>query len=391
MSDEIKVGILVTLFGPFEAMGNDGLAGVNLALAEFGGTIGSKRIKLYVEGTNAIPDSAVFSAQELLDKQQVDFIIGPLSGNEGLAMRDFAKTRPDKTFLNGSSGTQDMTLRNPAPNFYNFATNGVQWMAGLGSYVYDVQGYRRVATLGEDYSFPYGQVGSFTVEFCRAGGHVARNFWVPLGKSQYEAVIDALPDDIDALFLALGGADAINFLEQYLAADRAKPLIAGSIAIDQNILNATGPLADHLIGTASASVIADDNPDPAWQAFIKAYCNSNARGFNSPSLSAYCYYVNTKAALLALQEIGGEFSKNQENFKQVLKDLEFETPTGPVKLDHNRQAIANTFIRVVDSQHDGTLYNRLVKTMTNVNQTLGIAEAEFLALGEFTHDNPLCP
>src|SRR5262249_1760578 len=178
---EIRIGVLATLLGPFKAMGEDGIRGVELAIGEFGGEVAGLPVNLIVEGTNAIPDNAQLGAQKLLDKHQVDFIVGPLSGNEGLAVRDLARTRPERAFLNGTAATQDITLRNAAPNFFHFGTNGVQWMAGLGTYAYEELGFRQVVTLGEDYSYPHGQVGGFMIEFCRAGGQVIAKFWVPLG------------------------------------------------------------------------------------------------------------------------------------------------------------------------------------------------------------------
>ncbi|MGI9347360.1 MAG: ABC transporter substrate-binding protein, partial [Gammaproteobacteria bacterium] len=66
-------------------------------------------------------------------------------------------------------------------------------------------------------------------------------------------------------------------------------------------------------------------------------------GFPSPSLFAHAYYVNTKAALLALNEVGGDLSDGGEKLRTALSRLEFETPTGLVRLDHNRNAVANIF------------------------------------------------
>ena len=72
------------------------------------------------------------------------------------------------TFVNGTSAAQDTTLRDPAPNFFRFSTDGAQWMAGLGSYAFNDKGYKKVASLAEDYSFPYTQVFGFMAEFCKA-------------------------------------------------------------------------------------------------------------------------------------------------------------------------------------------------------------------------------
>jgi branched-chain amino acid transport system substrate-binding protein len=387
MVDEIRIGVVATLVGPYAIMGRDGVRGVELALEEVNWKIAGKPIRLFVESSNAIPDSAISRVEKLLDSDKVDFTIAPLSGNEGLAVRDYAKLRPERAFINGIASAQDMTLRDPAANFFNFATNGVQWMAGLGTYAYETLGYRRMITIAEDYSYPHAQIGGFMLEFCRLGGKIVQKFWVHLGKQTYDEIIAAIPQDIDAIFVALGGADSIQFLKQYEATGHRLPLMAGSIAVDQTVLGAE-PSPDYLVGVVSAGPIADGNPDPAWQAYVKAYRTRFPDGLPFPSLLAYGYYVNTKAALLGLQAVEADLSNNQARFKQALRELEFDAPTGHIRLDHNRQGIANTFITVVDKTETGIFYNRLVKMIPEVNQTLGIPESEYLKMGAFSRDNP---
>jgi branched-chain amino acid transport system substrate-binding protein len=89
--------------------------------------------------------------------------------------------------------------------------------------------------------------------------------------------------------------------------------------------------------------------------------------------------------------IDGNLSHGQAEFKQVLANLEFESPTGMVRLDHNRQAIADTFVTEVARDNNGRLYNSLVKTISNVNQTLGMDEDGYLNMGRFSRNNPVCP
>ena len=376
----------MTLIGPYEVLGREGLAGVDLAVDDFRGQVTGKKIDLVIRGSNAIPDSAVDAVQTLLDVDMVDFVIGPLSGNEGLAVRDYAMTRPDRAFLNGCAGAQDITLRNAAPNFFNFSPDAAQNMAGLGTYVYEKLGYRRIVTLGEDYSYPHSMVGGFNVEFCRAGGKIVKRFWVALGKRDYRDFFAALPKEIDALFVSLAGNDAIEFFRQYTDAGLNIPLVGGASTVDPLILNASPLLAESLVGTPSASPVSEDNPAPLWKAFVSAYRRKFPRGSASPSIPTYGYYLNTKAALLALEQINGEFNADQANFKAALAGMEFESPTGTVYLDTNRQVIANNFVNVLDRRVDGTFYNRLVETIPSVNQTLGIPEEAYLLLGPFGRD-----
>jgi branched-chain amino acid transport system substrate-binding protein len=388
--NSIRIGVIATLVGPLAPMGEEAVRGAQLAVSEFGEHVANKRVDLFIEGSSAIPDSAIEAASKLFERERVDFIIGPLSGNEGLAIRDFANTRPDKAFINGVSAAQDATLRNPAPNFFSFSTNGVQWIAGLGRYAYEELGCRRVATLAEDYSYPHGQVGGFIVEFCRAGGQIAEKFWVALGKKDFSAIIADMPPDIDALFVALAGTDALHFLEHYTQVAQPPPMIGGTNTLDQYVLNTTGVLAEQLVGMVSAGPTADDNPDPAWQRFVRAYRMQFPQGLQVPSHITHGYYVNMTAALRALSQVDGDLSDGQARFQNALANLAFDTPTGPVRLDHNRNAVATIFVAQVTLRDDGSLYKRLVKVIPEVNQTLGIPEDEYLSIGPFNRDNPNC-
>src|SRR5215468_1089598 len=242
--ETIKVGLLATLEGPFTVLGQDSVRGAELALKEAGYSAGGKKIEIVRGSSDASPDSAVKAARKLVEQDGVKILIGPLSGDEGLAVKDYAKTKPDITFVNGTSAAQDTTLRDPAPNFFRFTTDGAQWMAGLGDYVYNTKGYKRVATVAEDYSFPYTQVFGFMAAFCKAGGKVPNKSWVPIGNKDFSSVIAAIPDNVDAIYVALGGADGINFLTQYQQAGGSAPLIGGSITVDQTVLGSKGKQKD---------------------------------------------------------------------------------------------------------------------------------------------------
>ena len=389
---EIKMGALATLEGAFTVLGEDSMRGVELALEEFGYEAGGKKIELITGSSDASPDSAIRATRKLVEQDGVQILVGPLSGSEGLAVKDYAKTQPNVTFLNGTSAAQDTTLREPADNFFRFSTDGAQWMAGLGEYVYNEKGYRKVAVLAEDYSFPYTQVFGFLEPFCRLGGEapVDARFWVPIGNKDYSSVIAALPDDVDAIYVALGGADAVNFLTQYDQAGGELPLVGGSITVDQSVLGSKGKTRDFVVGTPSAGPISDTWDDARWSAFVEAYKAKFPDGFPSPSLFAHGYYINTKAALLALDAVGGDLSDGGAKYREALSSLEFETPTGMVKLDERRQAIADIFLTEVIEGPDGNLLNKTIKVIPAVSQTLGVEYEEFLKYGQVSRENPTC-
>ena len=388
----VKIGVLATLEGTYTVLGEDGMRGLRTALAQTDGKAGGREIELIVQSTDASPDSALRGARKLIEQDNVDLVIGPLSGSEGIAIRDYSKTQPGVTFINGISGAMETTYVTPSDNFFRFNTDGAQWSSGLGNYVFNEKGWETVATVGEDYSFIYTQVFGFVTEFCAAGGEVTERLWVPLGTKDFGSIIAALPDDVDAIYLGLGGGDAVNFLNQYQQAGGDANLIGGSIMVDGTVLSSEGSAKDALIGTPSSGPQADTWDNPAWQGYVKAYQDTfpPEERFPSPSLLATGYYNATNAMLACMDEVGGDLSDGQAAFRGCLSNLTLEAPNGTIKLDDNRQAIGTNFVSEVIEMDDGTLATQMVAMAENVNQTLGIDKDAFDAIGLPSRESPEC-
>ncbi len=386
----VKIGLLATLEGPFAAGGADGMRGAELAVKQRNGVVAGRPIVVIKGSSDAKPDVAVNATRKLVEQDKVDIMVGPLSGGEGIAVKDYSKTQPQVTFINGGSGAQATTLVNPSPNFFRFNTEGGQWMMGLGKAAL-AKGYKMVMIIAEDYAVPYSQVQGFMAEYCRLGGKVPEKAWVPLGGKDYSSVIAKIPKDVDALLVVLGGADAVNFLNQYESAGGDKPILGGSITVSQDVLNYRGKRRDSLVGTLSAGPYADSYDGADWKAFVADYQKNfpvSAGGFPSPSLFAYVYYVNMKAALDGLAAVNGDLSGNQAKYRETLSKMVLKTPNGDVRLDANRQAIGTTFVTEVVKDAQGNLTTRVNSKVDNVDQLLGMKKEEF-QMG--SRDVPACP
>ena len=386
----VKIGLLATLEGPFAAGGADGMRGAELAVKQRGGVVAGRKIEIIKASSDAKPDVAVNATRKLVEQDKVEIMVGPLSGGEGIAVKDYSKTQPQVTFINGGSGAQATTLVNTSSNFFRFNTEGAQWMVGLGKAAMD-KGYKRTMIIAEDYAFPYSQVQGFMAEYCRLGGKVPVKAWVPLGGKDYSSVIATIPKDVDALLVILGGADAVNFLTQYENSGGDKPMMGGSITVSQDVLNYKGKRRDSLVGTISAGPLADSFDGADWKAFVADYQRNypvSAGGYPSPSLFAFVYYVNMKAALDGLAAVNGDLSGGQAKYRDALQKMVLKTPTGDVRLDSNRQAIGTTFVTEVVKDSRGNLSTKVSRKVDNVDQTLGI-KAEDFKMG--SRDVPACP
>lgn len=390
-SDSIKIGVLATLEGAYTVLGEDALRGVKTALKKDQAKSGGKQIQLIVQSTDTTAKSAISGAKKLIENG-VDIIIGPLSSAQGVAIRDFSKTNPQTTFLNGISGAVAATYIDPSENFFRFTTDNVQWSAGLGDYAYSEKEYKKIAIVADDYAFNHAQVFGFVNEFCSAGGEISDRHWLPLGEKNYSQTIAKIGDDVDAIYLGFSGADTIRFLHQYKMAGGTAKFIGSSITVDGILLNAPDEIKQSVIGMPSSGPQADTWADEKWQAYVKDYKDSFPpdERFVAPSILATGYYTATSAALTCLDKVDGNFSEGQAKFRQCLSTIEFDGPNGTVKLDENRQAIANNFVTEIAQQDDGTLVKKLVRIRENVNQTMGLSKNAYNALGVPDKLGPVC-
>lgn len=391
-AEPLKIGVTATLEGTYTVLGEDGMRGFQVARNEVGDEAGGRPLEFIVAATDASPDSAIRAVRKLVEQDGVDLVVSPLSGSEGIAVRDYAKTQPDMTFVNAASGAQETTYVTPSENFFRFNMDGAQWSAGLGNYIYNEKGYRSIATVGEDYSFVYTQVFGLVTEFCSAGGEITERFWVPLGTKDFASIIAALPDDVDAIYLGLGGGDAVNFLNQYQQAGGDANLIGGSIMVDQTVLSSKGNAKQALVGTVSASGQADTWENEKWQGFVKAYQDAfpPEERFPGPSLLATNYYNAAHAVFNALDQVGGDLSDGHAAFRDALQNMELDAPNGKITLDENRQAIGTNFVTEVVEDANGELVSQVVQVVENVNQTLGIDPEAFAQIGLPSRETPEC-
>ena len=386
----LKIGVLAPLEGAFKPLGMDAVRGYELALSEHEGRAGERPIEAFVESTDGTPDSVIAKARTLIDRG-ASILIGPLAGIEGIAIREFAKSVPEVTFINGASAAQDATLRAPADNFFRFNPDSMQWIAGLGRYAFEEKDIRTIVSVAEDYSLPYTQLMGFMLDYCALGGQVLARHWISAGAGDAARIAETVSGtETDALFLALEPRAAKRFLEAYSEAGGQAAIVTGATTLSGSLLKASA-IRPLLEGAISALPISESDDNEAWTEFTERYRERFPDAGPSPSLFALSYYVNTKALLLALDEIDGDLGDGHERLRGALAELSFDTPFGgPVELDANRQAVTSTFIVEVVEAEGGALTQKTVHTVSDVEQTLGLPRDDFLALGLPSRANTRC-
>jgi len=314
----IQIGVLTTCGGPFATFEAQSFSGAKYALIEQAGgkadgtdpqdqvtdaTVGDTPLAISYGCSDASPDKAVAEARRLVENVGVQILLGPLSGDEGVAVAEYAKSQPDVTFVNGTSGAQSTTLSVKAPNFFRFGGDGAQWLAGLGSYAYNEKGWRRVAILGEDYSFPYTQAAGFVSEFTSLGGEVTARSWVPLTQADWSSPVAQLPRDVDGVLLLTGGTNTIAAEKAFIqiGRDPGEFLLGGAVVMDPTSFT-VGEQLDGLVGASPVPLGSDDQ---AWQDYLEGF-GEEFPDVDAQSLFTALYYDGMQAILEALDQVGGK-------------------------------------------------------------------------------------
>src|SRR6202171_4319903 len=284
-SSVIKIGILSDCQGDFGSFYNDDIGGaLSVLAAHYGGKasgalpkdgmtgakIAGKDIQIVGFGcSDSTANKAIEETRRLVEQLGADILIGPLSGDEGIAVANYAKTnQPNKTFINGIAGAQEATLKVQAPNFFRFNPDGAQWSAGLGGYAYNKLGWRTAAVIGDDYAFPYTSLAGFIAEFCAIGGQVTARVWPPIGGKDYSSIIAQIPKNVDGIVSGVGGAGLVAFIKQYEqlrgAIDPKK--FAGNVFVNDPLV--LGAVGKRLVGAISAGPTAGDSTTAKAKAYV---------------------------------------------------------------------------------------------------------------------------
>ena len=395
--EPIKIGFLSTCEGAFGAFYEATAGGFNVPLIErgaepsgdtptdgvSGGEIAGRPIEVVGYGcSDETPDVAVAEARRLIEQEDADVLIGPLSGDEGIAVANYAKQQPDKTFVNGASGAQDTTLKVQAPNFFRFHTDGAQWSAGAGQWAVNELGWQTAAVIGDDYSFAQTSAGGFIADFCAAGGDVTARIWPSLGESDYSSFIAQIPEDVDGIYTAVGGEGLIAFINQYT--QQRGPIqpdeLIGNLFVDDPIV--LEEIGDRVIGVTVSGNTAGDATGEDVQEYISRLEVYPEVADAAASVFVYHYYGAMEAYAKALEELDGDTS-DLDQLHETLANVELTGPEaayGDVRLDENRQAISDNYVKqVVKGEGGGLPMAETLARVPNVDQAFG---------GAFTPDTP---
>jgi branched-chain amino acid transport system substrate-binding protein len=349
-----------------------------------GGSIAGHPIKLVGIGcANDSADLAISETKRLVEKLGADILIGPLSGDESIAVAKYAKAHPKKTFVNGTAGALDTTMIVRAPNFFRWNGDGAQWNAGTGWVAYNVLGWRKVDVIMDDYSFAWTSGAGFIAEFCALGGTISKRVFPPLNTTDYSSYVAQLdpPNSVDGYFWVVGGTGTLPALKAY---EQKYGQIVAKQHMGNLFFGTPGTFTDLGLRLAGSYVGGGGTAADVPSASLTKFSALTAKTWNQlPPLKGKAtvtgvgnlffvnYYVNATGLIKGLKAVKGDISGGQKALQKALAKTTVTDPNGyTLKLDANRQGIADTFVQQL-YDNNGTLGIKTIYKVVGVPQTFG--------------------
>lgn len=341
--DKVKVGVLTTLSGPSAVLGQHMRDGLNLAVKTMGGKLGGLTADVSISDDELKPDVAVTKVKGMVDRDQVDFVVGPIFSNVAQAI---VKPVTDaKTFLiSPNAGPSNFAGRQCNPFFFVTSYQNDQNHEVLGKYAQDA-GFKRVFLLAPNYQAGKDSLAGFKRHF---KGEVIDEVYTPLGQLDFSAelakIAAAKPD---ALFTFMPGGMGVNLVKQFRQAGLADRVpFLSAFTVDESTLPAQ---QDAAVGFFGGSNWAPDLDTPANKAFVAAF--EKEFGYVPGS---YAFHGYDTALLIdsVVKSLGGKLS-DKDAVRAAIRKADFKSLRGDFKFGPNGYPIQDFYLVKVVKRADG--------------------------------------
>jgi len=379
-SEPLRIGFLTVRSGALAAGGRQLEEGIQLFLKERNNTIAGRKVELIIADTGGNPAGAKNKTQELVERNKVHVIIGPLAAFEAIAIDDYIRQTKTPTVAD-SAAAEDLTQRKVNPWFVRAVGSSAQSNQALGEYAAKTLGYKRIAIIADDFAYGHESSAGFQRVFEDNGGKVVQKLWPPLNVADYGSYIGQLKQNVDAVFAGFAAANGLRFLKQYKEYGMKAPVLGSMTTADEGILKQMG---DEAIGVVTGGWYAAGIDSPDNKRFVAAVNKEYGVDPGYYTLGAYSAGVLVEAAAKA---VNGKVEDKEAFMKALRNPGTVRDARGDWKIDEYGNPVMTMFIRKVERK-DGKLVNTVVKTYPNTSQFWTYDPKAFLAAPVYSRDVP---
>jgi branched-chain amino acid transport system substrate-binding protein len=317
--------------------------------------------------------TAIKETRRLMEQLKADVMVGPLSGDEAVAIANYAKAHPKQTYIIGTAGSQDPTMQIAPKNMFRYHGDGAQWNAGIGEIAYKRLGWRNAAIIMDDYSFGWTSAAGMIADFCAIGGKITKRVFPPLNNADYAAFIRQLPapDKIDGYFWAIGGntPGSLTAFEQAYGRPDPKQFIGNLFFA---FLGNDKVVAPKFVGSYVGGTGTAPGVKKPQMIQYRAIMKKNYPKLPADDLFVSNYFQAGKALVEGLEKSNGAVGAAlQRAMPRAFKGPFQVSGNGTIRLDSRRQAIQDQYQLQLVKNKDGSVSPVAVAYVPNVDQSFG--------------------
>jgi branched-chain amino acid transport system substrate-binding protein len=361
-SGTLKIGLLASLSGTYQAIGTDMRDGFQLYLNMHGGKLGGHQVELVVADEGDGAPTAVPAATKLVKQDKVVALTGVVGGGSAAAIQPVLG-QAKIPFIGANARPKIEDISHTWHTSYLSQETG----AAIAQYVKDnVEG--EVYAIGPDYQGGWDQMQGFTDAYTKAGGKLAnadgKTRFTPFPATKnftpYFAQIKA--SGADAVYTFYAGAAAIDFVKQYAQSEiKDLPLYAAGFLTEGGVLAAQGESAKNIFSVLNYSPDLDNAEN---RAFVAAWRGDHDRPPTTYAMASY-----DAAAVLdkAIAAAGG--NPTPERINEAIAGLgRIDSPRGPWQFSQKTHSpVQKWYLRQV--REDGrALSNTVVGDLATVGE-----------------------
>jgi branched-chain amino acid transport system substrate-binding protein len=378
-SGPIRLGLMTVKTGPLASGGIDMERALVQYLKERDNTLAGRKVELFVGDSGGVPAQARTKIQELVERDKIHLMIGPLDTASALAADDYI--RQARLLTLSVAAAEDMTQRKPNPWFTRGTSTSSQCSMPLADYCAKTLKYKRIITIADDIAYGHEMCAGFQRVFEESGGKIIQKLFPPLTVPDYGTYVAQLKN-ADAIFLGFAGSNGFRFLRQFNEYGLMKKLtpVGGMTALDEAVLRNMG---DEALGIVTSCWYSAEIENAINKRFV---ANFRVDWKYDPGFYAAATYTEAAVLEATLNAIKGEV-ENKELFMKTVRGIKVDTCRGPVQFDKYGNVVGNIYIRKVERK-DGRLVNRVIHMYPNVSQFWTYKPEEFLKNPVYSRDFP---
>src|SRR5215213_7601545 len=330
----IRLGLMTVKTGPLASGGIDMERALTQYLKEHNNTMAGRKVELFVGDSGGVPAQSRTKTQELVERDKIHVMIGPLDTASALATDDYIRQAQLLTL--SVAAAEDMTQRKPNPVFTRGTSTSSQSAMPLADYCAKTLKMKRMAVIADDIAYGHEMCAGFMRVFEDAGGKIVQRLFPPIAVPDYGTYLAQLKTNVDGVFLGFAGSNGFRFLRQmneYGLIKKVTP-VGGMTALDEAVLRNMG---DEALGIVTSCWYSAEINNPINQKFADTFRKDWKY---DPGFYAAATYTEAAVLEATLNAMQGKI-EDKQGFMKAVRGIKVDTCRGPVQFDKYGNVVGN--------------------------------------------------